>query len=344
MKKRITILSGLLLAQLVLAAAVNLRGEDYGIFQTAKMLLSFEQQAVDGLQLDDGTDSLVLKKQTGQWLLPESGNFPADSNRVERLLDTLAALEKGWSVAKTRGAARRFKVGEDQFEQKLVLLSGEEPQATLYIGSSPGFRKVYVRSELANDVFAVAFDRWTAGAKTDDWIDKDILTLEESEVERVEISGVTLQRQDGKWQVTDLAEKEQTNSEASRTLITKLSRLRIQSLLGTGAKPEYRQDETAFELKLTRQSGEVLSYRFSKPEDATYYVLKRSDLEQYFKMAEYTVNPVKEITREALVQARVEDTSNEAPEDARGEIDDVEENADEEKSADGEEEPVEAEK
>jgi hypothetical protein len=54
-----------------------------------------------------------------------------------------------------------------------------------------------------------------------------------------------------------------------------------------------------------------LDYRFSKPQDASYYVLKRSDLDFYFEVAEYTVNPVREAIREKLVQARTE----EAPKD-----------------------------
>ena len=97
--------------------------------------------------------------------------------------------------------------------------------------------------------------------------------------------------------------------EESRALISKLAGLRVQSLLGTGTKPEYRQDEPALEIRMTREGDEVLDYRFSKPEDAAYYVLKRSDLDYYFKVADYQVVPVMETTREKLVQARTEDAS-----------------------------------
>ena len=61
---------------------------------------------------------------------------------------------------------------------------------------------------------------------------------------------------------------------------------------------------------MTRKGGEVLSYRFSKPEDASYYVLKRPDLDHYFKVAEYTANPVKETARENRVQARTDEASS----------------------------------
>jgi len=311
MKKWIFILSGLLSAQLVLAVVLNLTGEDYGTFQAEERLLSFNRQAVDGLRIEDGTDSLVLEKQEGKWLLPESGDFPASQANVKRLLDKLAALEKGWPVAKTRSAARRFTVGEQQFERKLTLFADDDAQATLYVGSSPGFRKVYVRPGGENDIFAVDFNTWEAETKDDDWIDKGVLTLDESIVERLEMPGIIMQRQHGRLQVMNLEENEQTNVEETSALLGKLTGLRIQSLLGTDAEPEYRQDEPVLEVRITTAGGGVLDYRFSKPQDASYYVLKRSDLDFFFEVAEHTVNPVRNATREKLVQARTE----EAPKD-----------------------------
>jgi len=311
MKKWIFILSGLLAVQLIFTAAVNLTDKDYEAFQAEEKVLSYDEKEVDGLRIEDGTDSVLLKKQEGKWLLPESGDFPANLSSVEQLLGKLTTLKKGWPVTKTRSALLRFKVDEEQFERKLVLLSGDEAQATLYVGTSPGFRKVYVRAANENDVYAVMFNTWDAGAKADEWIDKDVLTLDESDVDRVEMPGVVLQWEDGKPQVADLGENELTNEKESRSLLGKLTKLRIQSLLGTEVKPEYQQDESALEVKITRKGGKILNYRFSKSEDASYYILKRSDLDHYFKVAEYTVNLIKETTRGKLVQAKSEEASSE---------------------------------
>ena len=52
---------------------------------------------------------------------------------------------------------------------------------------------------------------------------------------------------------------------------------------------------------------QVLSYHFSRAENAAYYVLKSSDLDYYFKVAEYRVEPVTETMREKLVQAKTEE-------------------------------------
>ncbi len=319
MKKWIFILSGLLAAQLVLAMILNLTGEDYSTFQAEEKLLSFDRQAVDGLRIEDGTNSLVLRKQEGKWVLPENGDFPASQPDVKRLLDKLGALDKGWPVAKTRSAARRFMVDDEQFERKLVLIADDAALATLYVGSSPGFRKVYVRPGDADAVFTVDFNTWEANAKTADWIDTDILALDQSSVQRLEMPGITMQRQDGRLQVMNLDEQEQTNVAESRALLGKITGLRIQSLLGTEMEPEYRQDEPVLELRITTEGGGVLDYRFSKPQDATYYVLKRSDLDYYFEVAEHTLNPVREATRETLVQAGTEAAPGEAADDKRDE-------------------------
>ena len=91
---------------------------------------------------------------------------------------------------------------------------------------------------------------------------------------------------------------------------------------------------------MTREGGEVLRYRFSKPEDASYYVLKRSDLDYYFNVPEYIVDPVRETTREDLVQARTGDASSEPAGDKRNEKDDDASAAVEEQESDADGQPA----
>lgn len=302
MKKWIAILTGTLILQLALSLTLNLTGREYDAFEPQEKLLAFDEKAVDGLRIEDGKNSLVLAKRDGKWRLPESGDFPADEGAVRRLLDRLAGLEKGWAVATTAGAARRFKVDDQGFERKLTLLTKDQPQAVLFVGTSPGFRKVHARPQGGDAVYAVAFNTWDANAKADDWIDKGILALDPAEVMRLEMPSFVLQRDGNDLQVTDLSDQEEIHAPEVSSLVGRITGLRIQSVLGTEVKPEYGQDEPALDFKVTRQGGEVLTYRFSKPKDGTYYVLKRSDLDQYFKVAEYAVKPIQESKRETLVK------------------------------------------
>ncbi|ADJ27891.1 DUF4340 domain-containing protein [Nitrosococcus watsonii] len=314
MKKWIIILSGLLLAQLVLAVAVNLMSEDYNAFEPQESLLAFDVKAVEGLQIEDGQNSLVLKQQDDQWRLPESGDFPADQDAVERLLDELAGLERGWPVATTPEAAKRFKVDKNAFERKLTLLGKDESEVVLYVGTSPGFRKVHVRPAGEEAVYAVVFNTWEANAKASDWIDKDILKLDANQVIRLEMPDFVLERDGEVLKVADLGAEEETKEEEARALVDKLADLRIQSLLDSEVESEYQQAEPELEIKLVRESGDPLIYRFFKSEEEAYYLLKRSDWEPYFKVAAFVLEPIKEIGRENLVQAKTEETPKETAE------------------------------
>lgn len=301
MKKWIPVLSVLLVAQLGLALAVSLGGEKYGAFQAEEPLLAFNKDAVDSIRIEDGKQSVQLEKKDAHWLLPDKKGFPASSDQIEALLTKLSGLKKGWPVATTASAAEHFKVDEKGFERRITLSSKGSQVAQLYVGTSPGFRKVHVRSAGEDAVLAVAFNTWEASAKPDDWIDKDILRLSQSDIQKVELPGVVLERDGDAFKLADLAPGEEMDSPKVQSLIGQLANLRIESLLGSEAKPEYHQDAPALEIKVSKKDGTELSYRFSKPEEGAYYVLKRSDLERWLKVAEYTVKQLKETTREKLV-------------------------------------------
>lgn len=87
---------------------------------------------------------------------------------------------------------------------------------------------------------------------------------------------------------------------------------RIDSVFGNGAKTKYRQDEPELEVKVTRDDGDELIYGFSKPAGENYCVLKRDEVDHYFKAAEFTVDPIKETLREQLVRSKAGENSGDA--------------------------------
>jgi hypothetical protein len=312
-KKSITILSGLLAVQAVLAVTFNLKGQDYEAFKPQEKLLTFDNTKVDEVRISDGDHSVELRKHDGEWQLPGSSDFPADQAAVQRLLEELGALRKGWPVATTTSALKRFKVGDKDFERKVTLLSQGKPQAVLYVGTSPGFRKVNARPDGDSAVYSVVFNTYEANPKADDWIDKSILKLDAKDVARVEMPGFTLQRDGDTLRLENLKPKEQTNEEAAGALLESLAALRIDGLLGTKAEPGYHLDKPDFEVKVVRKEGDVLDYRFSKSADASYYILKRSDLDDYFKLMDFSVKPIRDEARQNLVQAKVAAEASPAP-------------------------------
>ncbi len=308
MKKWITVLGGLLVFQLVLVAAVNLSGDDYSAFQAEEKLLAFNVETIDRLKLESGDQRVMLEKQDDRWVLPETWNYPADTDAVIRLLNTLSALSKGWPVATTSGAAERFKVAKNDFERKITFLNGDQEQATLYIGTSPGFRKAHVRLDGDDHIFAVALESWEVSAQADYWLKKDILRISPIDIDRIVMADVVLTRSDLTLQPEDLAEQEAPDTAAIDSLIHRFAGLQIQSVLGGEDSEDYQLDKPVLEIDVTLKHGDVFNYRFSKPDaESGYYILKRSDLPYYFTVAEFSVNALRETERRTLVREDSDD-------------------------------------
>lgn len=299
MNKWISLLGGLLLAQLVLALGLNLSGDDYGAFEPQEKLLVFDPAKVDRLLLSDGENKVTLAKTNGEWQLPDQGGFPADSASAGRLVERLAKLEKGWPMATSSGALDRFKVAGDRFERKIALYAGTELQGELYVGSSPGFRKVHVRPANEDRVFAANFSTWEASSKADDWIDKDLLELDSAELTGVRMADINLTRNGDQWNLEGLTEDETLDRKAVTALLQKISGLRIQSLAEADASPE----TPVLELRVERKDGQSLDYRFFKGEGEDDYQLRRSDLSQRLTLAAYAVKPLLETKRSSLIAA-----------------------------------------
>lgn len=308
MQKWIVILTGLLVVQIAVAVGVNIGQQDYRAFEPEGNLLSFDMAAVNRIRIDGADNAkVVLDKQGDQWQLPELNDFPADQDNVKRLIERLAKLEKGLPVAISKGAAKRFKVVEEDFERKLTLLQDDEPQAALYVGISPGFRKVHVRLPDEDNIRSVAFNTYEVGVKPEDWLDKTILTHKAEDIQRLALPGFSLERQDDALTVSSLAEDEETVGDEARRLLDRIAGLNIRTVLGTANPSDFTQAEEVLRYALTLKSGDTQDYIFSKLPDADHYILKASHRDEAFEVDTWVVDTIKEATRDKLVRKKARD-------------------------------------
>ncbi len=320
-KKWIAGLGGLLVIQIVLAVALNMGSDSYGAFTPNEKLAGFAPAQVDAMLIETADKKAVLKKTDGEWQLPELDNFPADQRKVTQLIDTLAALKRGWPVATTASAAKRFKVDEDEFERRITLEHGGDTVAQLYFGTSPGLRKVHARTADDDEIVAVDFSLFEAGADNTDWIDNEVLKLDEKKIMRAEFPGFTLQRQDGKWQLAQLAPDEKTITDNAGELIKKLAGLTVESLFAAGDNPELEKNTNPLKITVVLDDDSRLDYTVSKLEGSGY-LLQRSDQPTRYKAADWEINPLKDAERKKLVETveSVEspaDETGDKPEDSK---------------------------
>ncbi len=304
MKKTIILLTVILVAQVGLTVALNMNRQQLAPFEPTANLLPFDRAAVDTITITGGKGEKVrLVKEKGKWILPDYYRFPADQDAVNKMLDTLAGMKEGWPVATTSGAAERFKVARTDFERHIVLAVGSRPVADLYVGTSPGFRKVHVRVAGSPDILAVKFSAYDAGTGPDDWLDRRYLALDREKIRSIALPGFTLVRKENRFVLADLADDEQMKKEAVDSLVSRVAGLTIEAVLGDRDKPEYLQKEPKLTLTVELPDKKRVC-TFSKPGKEDWYVLKTSDSDLYFKVAAWQLTPLLDAKRSLLVEKK----------------------------------------
>lgn len=195
MGKTLGLLAALLLAQLALATFLFIRGSGFGAVQPDEPLVTFDPATLDRVTIQDGTGAQVeLVKRDGQWRLPGHFDFPASASKVEALLRDLQALRTRLPVSTSPEAFARFKVAADQFERRIQLRQGDRDVAVLYLGDSPGFKRLFARPGQGGAVFEVNYSAHQAGAKASDWTDKGLYALTSDQIAGLSLNGMALRR------------------------------------------------------------------------------------------------------------------------------------------------------
>ncbi len=193
------ILIAVLAVQIVLAGGIYYATKPVASNDLQTALLEFDKQKVSKVTItgEDGKQA-VLTKSGKDWQLPDYHQLPVDAGKLQRMLDALATARSGWPVATTSAGRERFKVGEKNFQKILVLASDDKTLKTLYIGSSPGYRQVYVRRDGEDKVYNVKLDNYEISTDNSQWLQATLLRPS-GEIADLRGPGFELQKVDGKW-------------------------------------------------------------------------------------------------------------------------------------------------
>lgn len=321
MKRLILICAAMVLVQAGLVVLTHFNGHSGALKPGQGVLLPLNAAEINELLLEDGTGQrVVLKKEKDRWLLSEAGSFPADTVRVQELIERLAGMQRGWPEATTPEAASRFKVAPDRFERKLSLRKDGNTLGTVYFGTSPGLRKIYLRVDNDPEIQTLALAQHELEVKVDNWIDTAILHLKPEQIARTELPGLQLERTQDGLQPADLNPEDEVVKERRDALVKRLTGLTVTAILGSERKPEYGLDDPALRYTVQLDGGVTIDYLFGQPPKAVQdegnqepqalpeqsYVLKVSNQEQLFRVDGWQVEEIKNATRASLVRAKVE--------------------------------------
>ena len=270
---------GALLAGQLLIVAVLLAAQAGGV-REPEPFLAFDEGMADVVEVSNEDGSVRLVREAGdeeeRWTL--EGGLPADDSKVSEMLDKLSSAAGGWPVATSDSTAERFEVTEDSHQRRIRVAAGDDDLADIFLGTSPGYRRVHARHATGGDVYSIDFSNYQAGVKVGDWLERSLLrpqgTL--SRIERTGEDGFTLARTDNDvWEAGDAT----LDADEVRTFVGRFTGL---SVTGTSAADLPEQPAAAF--RLTDSDGMQELTLYQQDDD---YIATSNRIDGKFEVASY---------------------------------------------------------
>lgn len=247
-------LLGLLLVQGGIVAALFWPGESGEDTTVRQPLVPFDATAVDTIRIGDAADNEVELRRSGQrWVLPELDGLPARDERVATLLSALTGVEALWPVADSAAARQRFQVADYLYNRRLEFSAGGQVLATVYLGTSPGFRKVHARNAQQKEIYSIHYNNHDAPATRSAWLDPDLLAVRSPVA--IVADAYSLRFDGAQWITGSGAVPDE---QALQTLLDALRNLQIEGVAPDDVQRDLADSEADLVLKITGLGGETV--------------------------------------------------------------------------------------
>ena len=248
-------------------------------------LIRLDTAAIDEIHIeDDRGNETRLKRVENSWLLPELDNLPADEEKTEALLQVISSTAHGGPVADTIAARQRFRVASYHYQRRLNFVSKGKVRDTVYLGTSPGFRRVHARNDTTDAIYSIPFNTFDASGIEDDWLDRGVLQIDTPDL--IEGPGFALVRDGFSWvnQNGGLPEARELDA-----VLRALASLQVDGVADEDAQRSIAELEPTLALTLTVGKRQIALEFFSL--DAGRYILS-SEYPVFFKLAAYDYDRV----------------------------------------------------
>lgn len=276
------------------------------------LIPGFAASEVTGLTISDGDGNRIVMARTGdEWVLPESGDYPVDSAKVDPLLQKIEDLETNRLVTQTASSHRQLKVASDDFNRlvEVKLLGGTSHK--LYLGSPAGGNSTHIRADDGAEVYLTNnLSSWDVNAQASNWIDTLYFTVPQTATLALTLenqNGIFEFEKDGEnWSMAGLNEDETFNPTSFTSLLNQASSVHMTAPIGKDEEASFGLDQPKATVTLKTQIGDqektyVMRIGAENPEDNSY-VASSSESPYFVRVAEFTGNNFINKTREDFLE------------------------------------------
>lgn len=283
----------LLVLQVLLMIGVFAYQQNSRLQVDSQPLLGIKTTDIDRVVIQEANNKVTLQKNGGEWQLPEQLQLPVDKQKLDDILQKLDSTKLTWPVTNTASSHERFEVTGTKFQRRVELFQGDTKKADLWLGSTPGFKKIHVRREGEDQVYAVELTAFEFATTSKDWLQKDLLAVKD--VSLIKAADYEIQKTGDSWAFVAAnqgASAETVNAAKATELANAFNGLQVQEVI-----TQVPQGET--KKAMVKSVTDEFEYEFIKAENN--YFVKRNDRDIYFKLSQYEFERIANVNRSSFL-------------------------------------------
>jgi Domain of unknown function (DUF4340) len=289
-QRRLTIL---FIAQVLLILGVFAYQENSRVQVDAQPLLGIKSADIDRMVIQDASNKVTLQKTGSQWQLPELHQLPVDKQKLDGILQKLDGTKLTWPVTTTASSHERFEVIGTKFQRRIELFQGDVKKADLWLGSTPGFKKIHLRREGEDQVYTVELTAFEFATASNDWLQSGLLAVKDAR--SIKAADYELQKTGDAWNFVAASQgisDDKVNASKAMDLANALSTLQVQEVV-----TQVPQGETT-KISVKSAAGEF-NYEFTKA--GSDYFVKRNDRDVTFKLLQSEFERIANVKKASLL-------------------------------------------
>lgn len=283
----------LFVAQVLLILGVFAYQQNSRVQVSSQPLLAIKTAEIDRVVIQDASNKVTLQKFGSQWQLPGLHQLPVDMQKLDEILQKLDGIKLTWPVTTTASSHERFEVAGSKFQRRIELFQGDTKKADLWLGTTPGFKKIHLRRESEDQVYAVELTAFEFATASNDWLQSDLLAVKGAN--SIKAADYELQKIGDAWNFSGVDQRssiEKVNASKATELVNAISTLQVQEVV-----TQVPQGETT--KVSTKSAAGEFHYEFTKA--GSDYFVKRNDRDVTFRLSQSEFESIANVKKASLL-------------------------------------------
>ena len=306
-KRHHQILAAILVVQIALSVFV---------FWPTSSAIAEQEPLFPDVQADDITaltienaegSSTRLVQETGEWVLPEADDYPANGNKVTSFLEKLLGLQTGQVVASSAASHKRLQVSPDDFVGRVAFETSDGTEYVLYLGSSPRYGAMHFRLKGQDEAYLTNdLTTYDANADVASWIDTTYVSVPQQDIVKLTLENANGEflfekGDEGTWTMDGLAADEMLDETKVTGVLRQVAALRMTEPLGREKLSDYGLDEPSA-IATIETMTDTVTINVGATAEGGGYVVSASTSPYYVRVAEANVKALVENDRETFLK------------------------------------------